>query len=365
MGALCFFNTAIAWGGGEKWHFETSSYMHAQGHQVLVIAHPKSVLLQKLKDTSIPHVSLAVSNLSFLNPFAYLKLIRLLKSQKVSRIVLNLSRDLKLAGVCAQKLNIQPIIYRRGSAIPIKNTFLNRYYFKKVVTHVLANSHETKKTVLANNTTLFPENRITVIHNGVQVADFKNENAVQPPTQNQKIIVSNLGRLEYQKNQKFLIEVAQELQKRKLPFRMHIGGEGSLKESLQEQINQAKLQEQVFLPGFIENPKEFLSKSDIFLLPSHWEGFGYVLAEAALCKKPIVAFKVSSNPELVRHNITGLLTPPNELSTFADAVEKLAKDSSLRQQMGEAGFNYICANYDIHNQLEKVETYLLETNENA
>ncbi|WKX74973.1 hypothetical protein [Zobellia laminariae] len=41
MKTICFFNSVENWGGGEKWHFDTSLYMHKKGHQVLVIAHKK------------------------------------------------------------------------------------------------------------------------------------------------------------------------------------------------------------------------------------------------------------------------------------------------------------------------------------
>ena len=149
MGVICFFNTAKAWGGGEKWHFEISLHLFQNGYEVFVFAHEKSVLLQKLIAHKIPCKGIKISNLSFLNPFRYARLINLFKTFKVETIVLNLSRDVKIAGVAAKKANVKRIIYRRGSAIPIKNTILNRYYFKNIVTDVLANSKATKETVVA------------------------------------------------------------------------------------------------------------------------------------------------------------------------------------------------------------------------
>ena len=74
MGCICFFNTAIAWGGGEKWHLEASSHLHRNGHEVLVVAHSRSVLLEKLKKTTIPYLVFDSSNLSFLNPLKHFAL---------------------------------------------------------------------------------------------------------------------------------------------------------------------------------------------------------------------------------------------------------------------------------------------------
>ena len=86
MGCICFFNTAIAWGGGEKWHLETSLYLNENGHNVMVVAHEKSVLLQKLKKTNIPTISVKMTNLSFLSPFKRAKLKKQLAQYPIDTI---------------------------------------------------------------------------------------------------------------------------------------------------------------------------------------------------------------------------------------------------------------------------------------
>lgn len=354
MGVICFFNTAKAWGGGEKWHFEISLHLFQNGYEVFVFAHEKSVLLQKLIAHKIPCKGIKISNFSFLNPFRYARLINLFKTFKVETIVLNLSRDVKIAGVAAKKANVKRIIYRRGSAIPIKNTILNRYYFKNIVTDVLANSKATKETVVANNINLFLKEKIKVIYNGIKINDLKTQNEA-----NERFTLLNLGRLEYQKNQKFLIHIAAELKKRKIPFKMHIGGEGSLRADIENLIEKLGVADNVKLDGFIEKPTKYINTCDVFLLPSFWEGFGYVLAEAALCKKPIIAFNTSSNPELVIDGETGYLVKENNKSDFADKIVELYEDKHKRILFGENGYNHITANFNVIEQLKKIESYLV------
>ncbi len=360
MRTICFFNSVENWGGGEKWHFDTSLYMHQKGHKVLVITHEKSELLNRLKDTGVPAIGLKVGNLSFLNQAKVDKLKNILVEHQVGCIIINLSRDLKLAGLAAKKAGTEKIIYRRGSAIPIKDSVLNRYYFKNIVTHILANSEATKNTVLSNNPTLFPEENITVIYNGIDVDGFlsKEVNTQYYSKNENEIVLVNLGRLEAQKNQQFLILLASELTKRQVKFKLLIGGEGRLKENLQQQAQELNVSENILFSGFIEDPKSFISSGDIFLLSSLWEGFGYVLAEAALCKKPVVAFDTSSNPEIVLQGKTGFLTKVNIVKTFADKVEKLIKEPGLREQMGQAGFEYAQNAFNANIILEKIESYL-------
>ncbi|MGB3146057.1 MAG: glycosyltransferase [Maribacter sp.] len=353
MQKICFFNTAKAWGGGEKWHLEISSYLHEKGYPVFVIAHEDSELFKRLKIKEIPCKGISINNLSFLNPIKCIAIKNLFIFLEITAIVMNLSRDLKIAGPAAKKAGIKRIIYRRGSAIPIKNTVLNRYYFKTILTDVLANSEATKKTVTVNNEFLFNKERIKIIYNGIEIEEVKTS------YKNEIFTLLNLGRLEYQKNQEFLILLALELKKREISFKILIGGEGGLKRKLQDLIENLNLTKQVELVGFIENPTAFINQCDVFALPSLWEGFGYVLAEAALCKKPIVAFNISSNPELVIDGDSGYLTPSGDLEKFADKVVLLYKSEKERKRMGQIGFEHIKRNFNKKIQLKKIEDYLI------
>lgn len=356
MGCTCFFNTAVAWGGGEKWHFDVSQQLHQNGHKVFVVAHQDSVLHQKLQKTEIPFATIKLSNLSFLNPFKHRMLQKLFIEKEISQLIMNLSRDVKIASVAAKKVGVSRIIYRRGSAIPIKNTFLNRYLFQNVLTEILTNSQATKRTVLENNSTLFPVEKIKVIYNGIQIppdiTDYHNLTS-------ETFTLVNLGRLEYQKNQTFLLDVAYQLKNKQIPFKLLIGGEGRLRQDLENKIQQLKLKEQVELVGFIEKPLEFIAKGNVFLLTSHWEGFGYVLAEASLCKKPIVAFNSSSNPEVVLNNKTGILTTPNNVDAFVEAIYSLYHNPKKILQMGEEGYRHVLQSFERKKQLKTIEDYLI------
>ncbi len=361
MNTIGFFNTAQAWGGGEKWHFEVSRYLHNQGYKVQVIAHTHSVLLKRLQEARVPCRGIVANNLSFLNPLQYRKITAIFKEAKLQTIVMNLSRDVKLAGPCAKKAGVQKIIYRRGSAIPIKNTLLNRYYFKNIITDVLANSQATKRTLLVNNAKLFPEEKIAVIYNGIatEVAqNFPVSKNLQKEHQYKAFTLLTVGRLERQKNHMFLIHLAKVLQDRAIPCKIIIGGSGRLQGELEAMIQKLGVADRVVLAGFVKQPIAFISQADVFVLPSLWEGFGYVLAEAALCEKPIIAFDISSNPEVVVGGKTGYLVPINDIEAFADKVVQLYRYPKLRKTMGEAGAAHVKQHFDQRQQLQKIEKYI-------
>ncbi len=356
---VCFFNSARTWGGGEKWHYDISVRLHKKGYQTLVITNKKSALHSRIILTGQKVINIRISNLSFLNPFKLLLLRKIFIREKIHVIILNLSADLKVAGIAAKIAGIPRIIYRRGSAIPVKNRWLNRIIFKNIVTDVIANSEETKKTVLQNNPGIFPSEKIKVIYNGIEFSDYfpGTEKRLYNRDSNE-IILGNMGRLVYQKGQKYLIEIAAELKKSNPEFKILIGGDGPLRKELSSYAEKLNVTDKVIFLGFIENAVEFMNSIDIFLLTSLWEGFGYVIAEAMICKKPVVAFNCSSNPELIQENKTGFLVEPGNIKEFTEKLEILIKDRALRSAFGEQGYLKATKQFAVERIINELENFL-------
>jgi len=356
---ICFFNSTQSWGGGEKWHYEMATYLHEKGLKVLVVVSPNSELQKKLKAKQVPTECISVGNLSFLNPFKIAKVHSFYKKYNVTTVVLNSSEDMKLGGLAGNRANLKRIIYRRGSAIPIKDKSINRYFFKNVLTEVLANSEATKATINAKNSEIFPNEKITVIPNGIDTASFL-EKSYQPlyEKQESEFVIGNLGRLVTQKNQTFLLDVTKELLNKGLPIKLVIGGSGTLENELKEKTNNLGIKDNVVFTGFVNNPKDLMCSCDVFVLSSLWEGFGYVIAEALLCEKPVVAFDISSNPELVKDNKNGFLVPLNDVEVFCDKIQFYYENKEKIEQMGKQGKAQIIAENDIKVIFARVENYL-------
>lgn len=357
---ICFFNTAMSWGGGEKWHHDTAILMHRRGHRVLVITQPGSALQQRLPP-EIPCLALRVGNLSYLNAGKVFRLKQLLADRGITTLVMNLSADLKLAGLAARLAGVQRLIYRRGSAIPVRSHLVNRFFFRRVLTDVLANSEATKRTVLGPPPGLLPAGKVRVIYNPLPVTSFSHRpyHAVYQPRPGE-LVLGHIGRMVPQKNQAFLLDLADHLRNGGLSFRLLIAGSGPLEAALRKQVEDRGLGQHVLFTGFLENVKDLLMCCDIFLLPSLWEGFGYVLAEAALCRRPSVAFDLSSNPELVEDGETGYLVPEGDLQAFAEKIRLLGEDAVLRERMGEKGFQYVCDHFADTLICEQLYAYLTQ-----
>lgn len=362
MSTVCFFNSTKNWGGGEKWHLDIATHLHNNNKSVLIIVRESSALHKRVRQTSIPFKTITVKNLSFLNFYKVKKLATIFKENNIGMVIMNSSEDMKFAGLAAKKAKVKHLIYRRGSAIPIKNTFINRYFFKNVLTEILANSQATKKTLVQNNENLFDLNKITVISNGLKTKQFlqKKIKKVYNSQNKDELVLGNLGRLVYQKNQTFLIKLAKELKDRGLNFKIIIGGSGKLLENLKNEAKKLNVEHHVMFAGFIENPRDLYESIDIFVLPSHWEGFGYVIAESMLCEKPVIAFDISSNPELIINDYNGYLVDKDDLEQTSTKIMYLNKNKEKLKELGTQGKKHIENNFDISITLNKVKEFIYD-----
>jgi len=356
---ICFFNSTVVWGGGEKWHYDIATRLHQRGYETLVVTNKKSELYYRIRKTKLKLFSIRVSNLSFLSFYKVFKIARILRRERVKTIILNLSADLKVAGMAAKLAGVEHIIYRRGSAIPISDGLLNRFLFRHVVTRIIANSEETMRTINMNNPNMFQQDRISVIYNGINIKKFDDQKFSNLVGHNNgEVVIGNAGRLVKQKGQKYLIDLAVILRKKNVNFKIVIAGEGKLRDELTAYARENGVEEFIEFLGFVENIKAFMMSIDIFCLTSLWEGFGYVIVEALACKKPVVAFNVSSNPEIIEHEKDGYLVENKDVKTMADRIELLASDDKLRGQFGIRGRQNVENIFDINRTLQQVESLI-------
>jgi glycosyltransferase involved in cell wall biosynthesis len=115
-------------------------------------------------------------------------------------------------------------------------------------------------------------------------------------------------------------------------LRLVLIGEGSERQSIEEQIARLGLKEHIFLLGNVTEAARFLKAFDMFVLASKSESYGYVLHEAGLAGIPIVATNVGGIRDIVNHNETGILIPPDNISALVQAIEKLIEQPVLAKQ---------------------------------
>ena len=345
--SIGFFNSNKAWGGGEKWHFSTAHMMKERNMEVTVFAQPDCELIRRTRNAGISSVACRVSNISFLNPVKVIRLTRIFRKLHLQALILNLPSDVKIAGIAARLAGIKKIIYRRGSPVPVKNSLMNRFLFRYVLTDIIANSNLIKKNILLNNPLLVRNSKIRIIHNGITGSPVSaSGHSSRPAPGSEAVVIGAAGRLSPEKGMEWLIRLAHCLKKNGNHFVLQIAGDGPLKERLMKKSQELGLTDCVVFKGFITEMDLFYSTIDLFVLTSAWEGCSNVILEAMANGLPVIAFNNSSIPEMIKDNINGFLVKNEDINELTGKVELLLGDPLLRIKLGQSGKKLAIEKYD-------------------
>ncbi|MDK2861794.1 MAG: hypothetical protein PWP33_997, partial [Thermodesulfobacterium sp.] len=153
---------------------------------------------------------------------------------------------------------------------------------------------------------------------------------------NKKKVVLSIGRFVEYKGFEYLVESAKYFKENTI---LVIVGIGPLFGKIEEKINKENLNDKVILTGKVENINSFLSKCDVFCLPSisRNEAFGLVLVEALYFGKPLVTTNVegSGMNYVNKDGETGFVVEPKNTKTLAEAINKILSDEDLYKRLSQ------------------------------
>ena len=197
------------------------------------------------------------------------------------------------------------------------------------------------------------DQKVVPILNGVSFepyqfsdAELKDTRARFSSPKGGTLIVTAPGRInDLRKGLKYLFEALRQLAP-SLDFKCIILGHGDT-ESYREFLDDECLRERLEFPGFVDLDvkKKLIAAADIYVLPSTLEGCGLSLLEAMAAGRPVVATRVGGIPEVVKSSRHGTLVPAKDPTALAEAIQDLAKDRPLRNEIGN--YNRIFAKEEL------------------
>jgi len=198
-----------------------------------------------------------------------------------------------------------------------------------------------------------PNRKMEVIHCGVNIELF---NKIKREKKEKIVKILSVTRLHPIKGVEYLLSACEKLKQKKIPFKCSIIGEGEEKERLSTQSEKMGLTELVNFEGSkaTEEVRKIYSLFDIYVQPSICEGLPLSVMEAMASELPVVATNVTGMSELVRDGATGYLVEPKNPLALCRAIEKLIKDSVMRESMGMAGRKKIEKEFDLKRETSKL-----------
>jgi len=197
--------------------------------------------------------------------------------------------------------------------------------------------------------------KVTVICNGVDTQKYRqtvdkafvrNQLGLEADTR----LIALVATLKEQKGHRYLIRALASIVPQHPDLHVLFIGDGELKEELQDQVNRLNLGGHIHFLGNRHDVPELLAASDLFVLPSLWEGLSMALLEAMATGLPVVASKLSGTVQVITPNESGILVPPGDTRQLVQAIEQLLNDPTLAQAMGTAARRRVAEEFSAQKQ---------------
>ena len=219
-------------------------------------------------------------------------------------------------------------------------------------THVLVDSHSQRKFLVENG--VVSQEKSCVLRDGsISGVDtlrfrpnpqarrtFRKKNKIP----DEDIVFVYVGRLKRDKGIPELLAAFEKIAKTNSSMWLLFVGPDE--ENLGRLIQASPAMMKIIKVGHTSSPESYMAAANIFVLPSHREGFGSSVIEAGACGIPVVASRIYGLTDAVVHGRTGLLVTRGDVGELARAMERLGKDRKLQLRMGRAAQRRVKARFD-------------------
>ena len=194
-----------------------------------------------------------------------------------------------------------------------------------------------------------------VIHNGVDVRTFE----IARPAIEGRLRMVTVGALADRKGQEYAIDALALMRQAGIDAELTLVGDGPNEPLLRDLADQRGVSADVVFAGLSKDPRPFLTKADLFVLPSRQEGFSNALLEAMASGLPVVATDVGGNAEALEDGVGGRIVPPRDGTALAAAIIDLAGRRTALPQMGAANRERIERHFSLESSAAKVAAWYM------
>ena len=274
------------------------------------------------------------------DPFAFLTIAKLCKEYKIDIIHAHLQKSVVSCLLASYFCDAKVVIHEHGPIFRGGTGFIYRCLLRALscrAAAAIANSKATRDVLI--RTARLDEASVFAVGNFIDFARFdctlydrgKARETLEMGAD--RIVVGFVGRLDSCKGVDLLIDAAAILCPEDERYRFVIVGEGAQRQSLEAIVNRLGLGERVTFTGLCENPAEIVRAFDVAVVPSRREAFGIAAVEFMRMKVPVIASPVGGLVEVIQHEKTGILLDELSVGGIAEAVKRLVRESSLREEL--------------------------------
>ena len=222
---------------------------------------------------------------------------------------------------------------------------MNLFLLKKKFDVVVSVSYEIKQNLINNFG--FNNNRINVIHNGINIPQLSERN------KNDTFTIGSAGRLVPIKDFSLFIEIAKYLHQKDTDINFLIAGDGPERTKLQTLVDKYNLTDHFKFLGHIDNMDSFYNDLNLYLNTSIHEGIPMTILESMAHFVPVIAPDVGGFKEVVTNGKDGFLIGHRDPAVFANKCLQLYENRKMLNKMAEAAKIRIAQNFSSEHMAEK------------
>jgi glycosyltransferase involved in cell wall biosynthesis len=244
----------------------------------------------------------------------------------------------------------------------VKNSLKRRLHLmghilsNRMVRLVIAVSEEARNAYIERQG-IYPDKIIT-IHNFVDTDIVASEDEVEEIRRELGIdkdclVVGFLGRLDWRKGLKTIVDAAEELK----GVKFLIVGDGNARDDLIAAIKRKGIDKDFILTGLRQDVPVLMKVMDVFVFPSHaeYESFGIAVIEAMSAGIPVIASDIGPMREIINDGENGILIPKKDPVALRSAIERLMKDRDLMRRLGEEGRRTVLERFSLKKAIKEIE----------
>lgn len=300
----------------------------------------------------------------FLNTIAIYRILSRRK-KKLSTAYFNLSSlSWIMPEIIALLLGYKVVIHSHNSMLIDKNSSFKYRLMNKINQHILSlcNVKRLACSEVAGQFLFGKNKKVEIIRNGIYLENYKFSNNIRERVRknlhiSNQIVIGYVGRLAFQKNPLFLLDVYSSIQQKIDNAVLLMVGEGDLKNEIEKKISLMGLEDKVILYGTSDNVCDLYQAMDLFILPSRHEGLGIVLIEAQASGLSCVVSKDVIPQEAFVTDLISSISLDNPAETWADAC---LKSMELAPSAKRKDYSAIVARagYGIESEAEKLQNII-------
>lgn len=211
----------------------------------------------------------------------------------------------------------------------------------------------------------FDLKRSRVIYNGIDSTRFNSEGLYKNIREefnipSSKTLVSYLVRMTYQKDPITMINAIKVVTDKCDDIVFFMVGNGDMQEQTIQLAKKLKVSDKIIFSDFRSDIPDLLNASDIYCLPSLWEGMPIGLLEAMAMNKACIATGVDGTRELIQHGENGVLVPIRDYKELANAILDLHYDCVKRNRIAKKANDFVKSNFSLKTMVKNIENQYLQ-----